>query len=131
MSRDHIVEVSRDFVGGVPSVLNHHPARFGAHRSYRTGKNGVCCISSNSNSNPNAKVPMPRFTNGRLFIASNICYHLKIYRAKSCVQILLNCDEENMFFMKRLFSVVIYCVALVSAFGLEPAFFELLHKNFS
>ena len=27
-----------------------------------------------------------------LFIASNICYHLKIYRAKSCVQILLNCD---------------------------------------
>ena len=34
-----------------PLILNHHPVRFGAHRSYGTGKNGVCCISSNSNSN--------------------------------------------------------------------------------
>ena len=36
-----------------------------------------------------------------LFIASNLPYHLKIYRAKSCVQLTLNCDEENMFLMER------------------------------
>ena len=40
-----------------------------------------------------------------LFIA---CHHLKIYCTISCVQISLNCDEENMFFMKRLFSVAIF-----------------------
>ena len=49
------------------------------------------------------------------------------YRAKSCVQIILNCDEENMFLIKRLFSVVMYWVALLSVFDLEPVFIKLLH----
>ena len=43
------------------------------------------------------------------------------------MQIKLNCDEEKMFLMKRLFSVVMYWVTLLSVFDLEPAFFELLH----
>ena len=34
------------------------------HWYYGTGNNGVCCISSNSSSNSNAEVPMPRFING-------------------------------------------------------------------
>ena len=55
----------------------------------------------------------------------------KVYRAKSCVQIILNCDEENMFLMNRFFSVVMYWVAWLSAFDLEPALVELLHKDFS
>ena len=46
-------------------ILNHHPARFGVHRPYGTGNNGVCSISSDSNSDSNAEVPMPRFTNGQ------------------------------------------------------------------
>ena len=50
--------------GWGPLILSHHPARFGVHRSYVTGNNGVCSIGSNSNSNSNAEVPMPRFTNG-------------------------------------------------------------------
>ena len=37
------------------------PARFGVHRPY--GTNGASSISSNSNSN--AEVPVPRFTNGQ------------------------------------------------------------------
>ena len=36
-------------------------------------------------------------------------------------------DEENMFLMNRLFSVVMYWMALLSVFDLEPTFFELLH----
>ena len=40
MSRDHDIEVSRDF---------HHPARFGVHGPNGTGNNGACSISSNSN----------------------------------------------------------------------------------
>ena len=64
MPLDHDIEASREVVGGVP-ILSHHAARFGVHRPYRTGKNGVCSISSNFNSNSNAEVPMPRFTNGQ------------------------------------------------------------------
>ena len=48
-----------------------------------------------------------------LFTASNLSYYWKIYHTKSCVQIILNCDEENMFLMERLFSVVMYWVALL------------------
>ena len=40
------------------------PARFGVHRP--NGTNGASSISSNSNSN--AEVPVPRFTNGHLFV---------------------------------------------------------------
>ena len=43
-------------------ILSHHPAKFGVHRPYGTGNNGVCNISSNSNSS--AEALMPRFTNG-------------------------------------------------------------------
>ena len=54
-----------------PLILSDHPAKFRVHRLYGTGNNGVCNISSNSssisNSNPNAEVPMPRFTNGCYF----------------------------------------------------------------
>ena len=64
MPLDHDIEASREVVGGVP-ILSHHAASFGVHRPYRTGKNGVCSISSNFNSNSNAEVPMPRFTNGQ------------------------------------------------------------------
>ena len=48
--------------GWGPLVLSHHPAKFGVQRPYGAGNNGVCNISSNSNSN--AEVPMSRFTNG-------------------------------------------------------------------
>ena len=54
--------------GWGPLILNHHPARFGVHGPNRTGNNSVCCISSNSNSNCNAEVPIPpRFTNGHIY----------------------------------------------------------------
>ena len=52
-----------------PLFLSDHPANFGVHKPYGTGNNGVCNISSGSNSisnsNSNAEVPMPRFTTGR------------------------------------------------------------------
>ena len=53
-------------------ILSDHPAKFRVHRSYETRNNGVCNIyqfqfSSISNSNSNAGVLMPRFTNGLLF----------------------------------------------------------------
>ena len=50
-----------------PLILTHHPAKFEVHRPYGSGDNDVCNISSNSSSNsyPNAKVPMPMFTNGQ------------------------------------------------------------------
>ena len=32
LSSDHVAEVSRDIVGGVPFILRHHPAKFGLHR---------------------------------------------------------------------------------------------------
>ena len=56
LSRDHDIEV----------ILSHHPAKFGVHRPYGTGNNGVCNNNSDSNSisNSNAEVPMPRFANG-------------------------------------------------------------------
>ena len=46
-------------------MLSHHTAKFGIHMPYGTGNNDVCNISCNSNSN--AEVPMPWFTNGRIF----------------------------------------------------------------
>ena len=49
-------------------MLSDYPAMFGVNRPYGTENNGVCNIISNSNSN--AKVPMPRFTNG----------HKKLYK---------------------------------------------------
>ena len=66
MPLDHDIEASREVVGGVP-ILSHHAARFGVHRPYRTGKNGVCSISSNFNSNSNAEVYKwpKRFFNGK------------------------------------------------------------------
>ena len=50
--------------GWGPLILSDHPASLGVHRPSGTGNNGVCNISSNPNSNSNAKVPMSRFTNG-------------------------------------------------------------------
>ena len=50
LSRSHDIEVSRVFVGW-STLLYRYPARFGVHRLNRTGNNGVCSISSNSNSN--------------------------------------------------------------------------------
>ena len=54
--------------GWGPLILSHRPTMFGVHRPYGTGNNGVSNISSGSNSisnsNSNAVVPMPRFTNG-------------------------------------------------------------------
>ena len=54
-------------------MLNHYPAESGVHRPNRSGNNGVFYISSNSkpNSNSNAVVPMPRFSNGRFYISMN------------------------------------------------------------
>ena len=70
-SRDHDIKVSRDFEGGVlNSLLSQQPARFGVYRPDGTGNDGVCNISSNSNSisntNFNAKISIPRFTNGQI-----------------------------------------------------------------
>ena len=45
-------------------MLSHHLNKFGVHKPYGTGNNGVCNISSNSNSN--AEVQLPSFTNGQL-----------------------------------------------------------------
>ena len=56
------MEVSRGFVDHLALILSHHSAKFGVHRPYETGNNGVCNIISNSNSNSNAEIPMPRFT---------------------------------------------------------------------
>ena len=54
--------------GWGPLSLSYHSAKFGVHRPYGTGNNGVSSISSNfnsiSSSNSSAEVPMPRFTNG-------------------------------------------------------------------
>ena len=48
--------------GWGPFILSHHSTKFGVHRLYAARNNDVSNISSNSNSN--AEVPMPRFTNG-------------------------------------------------------------------
>ena len=57
--------------GWGPLNLRGHPANFRVHRPYGTENNGVCNISSDSNSisnsNSNAEVLMPGFTNGPLF----------------------------------------------------------------
>ena len=57
--------------GWGPLNLSDHPAKFRVHRPYGTENNGVCNISSSSNSisnsNSNVEVLMPRFTNGPLF----------------------------------------------------------------
>ena len=62
-----------------PLILSDHPAKFGDHRPYGTRNDGVCNISSNSNSifnsNSNADVPMPRFSNGQ----ENWCLHQLLY----------------------------------------------------
>ena len=33
LSRDHVNDVPRDFVGGLPTILSYHSARFGVDRS--------------------------------------------------------------------------------------------------
>ena len=58
-----------------PLILSHHPAKFGVHRPYGTGNNGVCNISSNSSSNSNAEVRMSRFTNGLLAFKNFLEYY--------------------------------------------------------
>ena len=67
----HVTTTSKCHVlcGGSPLILSHHTAKFGIHMPYGTGNNDVCNISSNSisNSNSNAELPMPRFTNGQIF----------------------------------------------------------------
>ena len=50
--------------GWGPLILSHHSAKCEVHRSYATGNNDICNISSNSNYN--AEVPVLRFTNGYL-----------------------------------------------------------------
>ena len=59
LSRDRDIEVSRDF----PLNLSYHSAKFGVHRPYGTGNNGVCNIGSNSisSSSSNAEVYKWRF----------------------------------------------------------------------
>ena len=79
LSRDQLVDVSRDFVG---LILNHHPARFGVLRPNGTENNDVCSISSNSNSISSAEVPMPRFTNGP-------------FKSKKLLQIFCRCLRES------------------------------------
>ena len=69
----------------VPLILNHHPAGFAVHRPNGTGNNDVCCISSNSNSISNVKVPMPRFTNGLYILMKKVIILKKIHEMKSFV----------------------------------------------
>ena len=61
-----------------PLSLSFHSAKSEVHRPYGTGNNGVCNVSSNSDSIfsscSKAEVPMPRFTNERLNVVD--CLHL-------------------------------------------------------
>ena len=57
----YMIEVSRNFVGGVLSF--YISTLLSLWGSYEIRNNGVGNVSSNSNSNSNAEVPMPRFTN--------------------------------------------------------------------
>ena len=52
------MEVSRGFVGHLAFILSHHSAKFGVHRPYETGNNGVCNIFPIPVPIP---IPMPRF----------------------------------------------------------------------
>ena len=64
--------------GWGPLSLSFHSAKSEVHRPYGTGNNGVCNVSSNSDSIfsscSKAEVPMPRFTNERLNVVD--CLHL-------------------------------------------------------
>ena len=58
--------------GWGPFILSDRPAKFEFHRPYGAGNDDVCNVSSNSNfvsnSNSNAEVPVPRFTNGLFLV---------------------------------------------------------------
>ena len=89
-----------------PLILSDHPAKFRVHRPYGTGNNGICNISSNSNSisNSNVKVPMPRFTNGHCEQCNQYRF-VNMFARLYDVLCFLSLHKLNLF---RSYSIILY-----------------------
>ena len=92
--------------GWGPLILSDHPAKFRVHRPYGTGNNGICNISSNSNSisNSNVKVPMPRFTNGHCEQCNQYRF-VNMFARLYDVLCFLSLHKLNLF---RSYSIILY-----------------------